>query len=102
MQGPPTPANYSALLTANLDLLASPTREGPYCAQSHLSPCAHQQFRCLRRCVDVCVLSRQTCAVEDAGVPVYLDTLSANWLLWRKPLRLSAVALAFKPAMATP
>jgi len=44
-QGPPTPANYSALLTANLNLLASPTREGPSYAQSHLSPCAHAVSR---------------------------------------------------------
>ena len=40
-QGPPTPAGYRTLLTANLDLLASPTREVLPCTQTHLSPCAH-------------------------------------------------------------
>ncbi len=64
-QGPPTPANYSALLTANLDLLASPTREGLYCAQSHLSPCAHQQFGCFEY------------------LRVYVRVIPAKPLLWK-------------------
>ena len=43
-QGPPTPAGYRTLLTANLDLLASPTREVLPCTQTHLSPCACAPF----------------------------------------------------------